>query len=209
MLKRLKQTFTRRPADAQGPAEPDDPRSAMRSAFERQVDALRDVRRALVEATAARRRLALRAEQLEAEATAAGRAAEAAVEAGNDDAARAALRRQQAAEKQMQPYATEATRIAADIERLESSERRLREQVEALRITIDTLDARMTAAEAAARVSASIAAAHEEAGDARIAIELTRRHTTMIEARAEVTALADPDGDWEAAFERADGGSRP
>lgn len=213
VMRRLAQVFR---AKAKSGVQPDaDPFALLEQGFEQQVDLLRDVKRAVVEVTAARRRLELQAEDLRERLPGFEDQAREALAAGDDARARRALARGLDLQRELATFDEQIEHLRREEERLVAAERRLQQRVDAFRTRKEVLGARYTAARATARVGEAVSGLSEEMADVGFALQRAEQHTALLRARGraidELMAeglLEDPLGSerasWEAEFARLD-----
>lgn len=205
MLQRLKRVFRARAAtEAPAPAVEEDPIAALDRSYDQQIALLRDVKRGIVEVTAARRRLELRAEEQRATLPAFEARAREALAAGREDLARAALEERQAIVARLRELDAQVARLRDEQERLSASEARLAQRIELFRTRKEVLKARHAAARASARLSEAVAGLGEEAADTSLALERAEAATAVLRSRGQAL-----DGLLEAGILGAGPGTRP
>lgn len=183
MLKRISAIF-RANANAGFATQPaEDPRLLLDRSYDQQVDMLRDVKRGVVEVTAARRRLELQAEQLRSQLPEFESRALASVQAGRDDLARAALERKAGAEARIRDFEAQIGKLRAEEEGLAAAERRLQAKLDAFRTQKEVLKAQFAAAQASARISEAVTGLSEEGTDVAYAVRRAEEHTAQLRAR--------------------------
>jgi phage shock protein A len=171
-----------------------DPLEQLDAAYEEQAEALRQSRRGVADVVTARKRVELQARSLEGGAARLRDEAQAEVDAGREDAARALLSRRG-------DLLAQAAALQPDLERLRQQESRLQAQVQRLEAKVDafraqreTLKATHSAAEAHTRISEAWAGVSEESADVGLALRRARDRTEALQARADaLDALAAPD----------------
>ncbi|MGD9934487.1 MAG: PspA/IM30 family protein, partial [Dehalococcoidia bacterium] len=102
LLRRLKTVFEAKANTAITAVE--DPREMLDLSYEKQVEMLRDVKRGVVEVTAARRRLELQAEEIRGKLGKFDNQARQGLASGREDLARIALERKAAAQAQLEGF---------------------------------------------------------------------------------------------------------
>ncbi|MGE5595894.1 MAG: PspA/IM30 family protein [Hyphomicrobiales bacterium] len=183
MLKRIKTIFEAKANRALDAAE--DPREMLDLSYEKQLAMLRDVKRGVVEVTAAKRRLQLQAEEHRGQLAKFDARAREAMALGREDLARAALERKQAAAAQIAGFDAQVEQLQAEQDRLVAAERRLAARVEAFRSRKEVVKAQYTAARATVRISESITGLSEEMSDVGFAIQRAEDKTASLRARGD------------------------
>jgi phage shock protein A len=208
----LKRVFESRTAEHVPPASAEeDPLAALDRAYEQQITLLRDVKRGIVEVTAARRRLELRAEEKRAALPAFEDRARAALLDGREDLARAALEERQAVAARLRELDQHIAGLREEQERLSANEALLARKIETFRNRKEVLKARHAAAQASVRLSEAVAGLGEEATDTGFALRRAEAATAALRGRGqaldgllEAGVLGDPTGasQAEAEFDR-------
>lgn len=181
MLKRLSAIF--RANSDHGPAPAEDPRVLLDRSYDQHIDMLRDVKRAVVEVTAARRRLELQAHQLAAKLPGWDAQALSEVQAGREDLARLTLHRRADAEARVGDFQAQVEKLRVEEARLVAAERRLASRVETFRTRKEVLKAQFAAAEATVRITEAVSGLSEETMDAGYAVWRAEEHTAQLRAR--------------------------
>ena len=175
-----------------------------------QAALLQQLRRSLADLATHRRRVELQLTRLRQQSGALDAEAQAAVAAGNDDAARSALTRKVTIDKAVGDLEGRHATLQADEQKMQATAERLAVNVEDFRVRKDTLTARQSAAAARAelhRASRDIGADGSAARD----LESVERHTREMEATADAydeLVASDPTRDaasWDRAFGQDDG----
>lgn len=190
MWKRLKTIFEAKANKALDAAE--DPREMLDLSYEKQVEMLRDVKRGIVEVTAAKRRLALQADELRAQLGKFDNQARQALTSGREDLARLALQRKQDVQAQVDGFDAQVAQLQGEQDRLLQAEQRLAAKVEAFRTKKEVMKAQYTAAKATVRISESVTGLSEEMSDVGIAIQRAEDKTAALRARGDaITELIE------------------
>jgi hypothetical protein len=124
------------------------------SAYERQLEMLTRVRRAVADVATSRMRLELQAAQLEQQISKLGEQSRKAIEAGHGNMAEEADARRGAAEEQLADLRRKYADVQAEEERITAASQRLQAKVDAFRTHKEAIEAAHTAAEAAAAEAA-------------------------------------------------------
>lgn len=181
MLKRLSAIFQAKANKALDHLE--DPREMLDLSYEKQVDMLRDVKRGIVEVTAARRRLELQAEELRGQLPKFDAQAFQAMKAGREDLARVALERKAATQAQVEGFEAQVANLKAEQEQLVAAEQRLQAKVDAFRTKKEVMKAQYTAAKATVRIGEAVTGLSEEMADMGYAIQRAEDKTAQLKSR--------------------------
>lgn len=163
----------------------EDPRETLDCSYERQLDMLRDVKRAIVEVTAARRRLELQAQTHHAELEKLTGQARQALQIGREDLARAALERKQLAEAQLASLEPQIAQLDSEQRRLVEAERRLSAKIEAFRTRKEVVKSQYAAARAQVRIGEAVSGLSEEMADVGYAIQRAEDRIAQLRSRGE------------------------
>ncbi len=181
MLKRLSAIFQAKANKAMDHLE--DPREMLDLSYEKQVTMLRDVKRGIVEVTAARKRLELQAQELRAGLPKFDTQAVQAMKAGREDLARIALERKAQTQAQIDGFETQVERLRAEQDQLVQAEARLAAKVEAFRTKKEVMKAEYTAAKATVRIGEAVTGLSEEMTDVGMAIQRAEDRTAQLKSR--------------------------
>jgi phage shock protein A len=170
----------------------EDPRETLDYGYERQLDLLRNVKRGIVEVTAAKRRLEIQANTLRGNLARMDEQARQALEAGREDLARAVLERKQTGAAQLSGFDAQIAQLDADQQRLSGAESRLAAKIDAFRTRKEVIKAQYTAAQAQVRISEAVTGISEEMADVGYAIQRAEDKTAQLQSRgAAITELID------------------
>jgi phage shock protein A/DNA-binding XRE family transcriptional regulator len=165
---------------------PEDPREALDYSYERQLEMLQRVRRAVADVATSRKRVELQVSQLEQNAAKLVRQVQDALEAGREDVAGDAQTRAAAVQEQLSEMRQQLVALRGEEERLTAASQRLQAKVDAFRTRKETIKASYTADEASRRVRAAFADIGEDAGD----LEVTDAETEISSAVGDASAAA-------------------
>lgn len=157
----------------------------LESTYREQLGHLRQVRRGLAEMTTSRRRVEVRLAQQERESESFEATARAAVERGDDVAARSALTQQQRLRKGIADLRERHAVLREDEAELQRTADELERRIEDFRLRKDTLSARHAAASARSEINAAGTGIASTMSDAGRAMEAAERHTRELEAQAD------------------------
>lgn len=161
----------------------EDPREMLDLSYEKQVDMLRDVKRGIVEVTAARRRLELQADELRNQLPRFDAQALQAMKSGREDLARVALERKASTQTQVEGFEAQVAGLKAEQDQLVAAEQRLQAKVDAFRTKKEVMKAQYTAAKATVRIGEAVTGLSEEMTDIGFAIQRTEDKTAQLKSR--------------------------
>jgi phage shock protein A len=144
----------------------EDPRETLDYSYERTLEMLQKMRRAVADVATSRKRIELQAQQLQASAAKLEGQAKQAVGQGREDLAREALTRRAAIGNQLTELQAQHDQLKAEEAKMVDASQRLQAKVEAFRTRKETMKASYTAAEAQTKVNEAISGISEEMGDA-------------------------------------------
>lgn len=197
LMKRFTTIFRAKANAALDAAE--DPRQMLDYSYERQLALLRDVKRGIVEVTAAKRRLQAQAVELRDRLGQLDGQARQALQAGREDLARAALERKQLAVAQLADFDRQSAQLETEQQRLTTAEARLAAKIEAFRTRKEVVKAQYSAAKAQVRIGEAVTGISEEMADVGYSIQRAEDKTARLQSRGEAIGelidagvLADP-----------------
>jgi phage shock protein A len=162
----------------------EDPAVTLDYSYEKQREMLQKVKKGIADVVTAKKRLELQTQKLEVELPKLDEQARAALGAGREDLARAALERKAFAQQQLQGLDQQIAGLEQQQDKLGESEKRLAAKVEAFRTQKETIKAQYSAAEAQVRIGEAASGIGEEMADTGLAIERARDKTEQMQARA-------------------------
>lgn len=170
----------------------EDPNQALDLSYQKQLEALQQVRRGVADVLTSEKRLELQQNELrQSEAKLQGQAREA-VTQGRDDLARLALTRAQSAQEQLDGLKQQIDQMKAQEQKLEDTAMKLQAKVEAFRTQRETMKAQYTAAKASTQVGESVTGLSEHMADVNMMLDRAREKTAQMQARsAAVDQLMD------------------
>ena len=181
MLKRLFAIFQAKANKAIDHIE--DPREMLDLSYEKQVAMLRDVKRGIVEVTAARKRLELQANELRESLPKFDAQALHAMQAGREDLARLALERKAQSQAEVDGFDAQVERLKAEQDKLVQAEARLAAKVNAFRTRKEVMKAEYTAAKATVRIGEAVTGLSEEMTDVGLAIQRAEDKTAQLKSK--------------------------
>ena len=162
----------------------ENPVEALDLAYQKQLEALQQVRRGVADVVTSEKRLELQAAQLRQSQAKLQAQAKLAVQQGSDDLARLALTRSQTADVQLQSLDQQVLQLKDQEQKLQLTAQRLQTRVEGFRTQKDTLKAQYSAAQASARIGESVTGISRDMTDVNLMLERAQDKTSQMQARA-------------------------
>jgi phage shock protein A len=162
----------------------EDPRETLDYSYERTLEMLQKMRRAVADVATSRKRIELQAQQLQRSAEKLEGQASQAVSQNREDLAREALTRRQAIGTQLTDLQAQHDQLKAEEARMVEASRRLQAKVDSFRIRKETMKANYTAAEAQTKVNEAISGIGEEMGDVGLAMQRAEDKVAQMQARS-------------------------
>jgi phage shock protein A len=162
----------------------EDPRETLDYSYQKQLEQLQKVRRAVAEVATSRKRLELQLAQLQQQGDKLKTQAEQALAGGREDLAREALTRRSGLQAQITSVQQQHAQLDQQEQSLTTASQRLSAKVEAFRTQKETIKATYTAAEAQTRVSEAVSGISEEMSDIGLAMQRAEDKTAQMQARA-------------------------
>ena len=182
LMSRMTMIFKAKASKALDNAE--NPNETLDYSYERQLELLRQTKESVATVATAKTRLQLQASKLADSVATLEQQASAALAAGREDLARAALERKALAQQQLTGLDTQASELAAQQQKLSDTERRLAVKVESFRTQKEVLKAQYSAAEAQAKIADAQTGLSEEFADVGLAVDRAKDKTEQMQARA-------------------------
>jgi len=162
----------------------ENPADMLDLSYEKQMENLTKVRRALADVATARKRLELQATQLQAQAQKLQDQAKQALGQGQEDLARQALARRATIAEQLESLGTQHQQVETQQQQLETTASRLQAQVGAFRTKKETLKASYTASKAQASIGEAVSGISESMTDAGMTLDRAQDKIAQMQARA-------------------------
>ena len=162
----------------------EDPNQALDLSYQKQLEALQQVRRGVADVLTSEKRLELQQQELRQSQTKLQGQAREAVAQGRDDLARLALTRAQTAHEQLDALQQQIDQLKAQEQKLEDTQMKLQAKVEAFRTQRETMKAQYTAAKASTQVGESVTGLSEHMADVNMMLDRARDKTAQMQARA-------------------------
>jgi len=182
VFKRMGAIFQAKANKALDKAE--DPRETLDLSYEKQLENLTKVRKAVADVATARKRIELQAAELQKQADKLQSQAKAALEQNNEDLAREALTRRAALGEQLSDLQTQHDQVAEQEAKLIETSTKLQSQVEEFRTRKETIKATYTAAEAQTKIGEAVTGISDSMGDAGQAMARAQDKIAQMQARA-------------------------
>jgi phage shock protein A len=165
----------------------ENPNEMLDLSYEKMLDQLTQVRRALVDIAASRKRIELQESQLQASIAHLQDQAQAAVTAGRDDLAKEALSRKAAAQEQVDQMEPQHQQLTEQEQKLEQTLDQLQSRVNQFRTQKETLKAEYTASSAVTSVNESVAGISKSISDSGAALQRAQDKISTMQSRAQAT----------------------
>ena len=162
----------------------EDPRETLDYSYQRQLEMLQNVRRALADVATSRKRIELEAAQLQATAVKLDGQAREALAQNREDLAREALTRKAAIGSQLADLQTQHEQLVDEQDKMTEASQRLEAKVESFRTHKETIKASYTAAEATTKVDEAVSGISEEMGDMGLAMQRAQDKVEQMQARS-------------------------
>jgi phage shock protein A len=162
----------------------EDPNEALDLSYQKQLEALQQVRRGVADVLTSEKRLELQAGELRQSQGKLQNQARQALQQGREDVARLALTRAQAAQEQLDGLQLQIEQLKQQEQKLEMTADKLRAKVEAFRTQRETMKAQYTAAKASTQVGEAVTGLSEHMADVNLMLDRAREKTTQMQARS-------------------------
>ena len=162
----------------------EDPGMTLDYSYQKQLEQLQNLRRSIADVVTQQKRLELQKAQLTARIANYDDAARQALQAGNEDLARAALQRKQEVQSQMSTFDSQIEQMKAQQQKFVDMEQRLSTKVEAFRTQKEMVKSQYSAAQAQVRIQESVTGISEEMSDVNLAVERAQDKVLQMQARA-------------------------
>lgn len=160
-------------------------RERLDEAYRTQSTLLSQVRRGVADVATSRKRVEIQLSSLRREIESAGTEARAAVDRGDDQAARRAIERQVTLENAAAELEDRHAQLRDEEDRLQASAGGIERQIEDFRLRKDTLTARYSAAQARSEINDATSGIGSASGEVGQLMADAERHTRELEATAD------------------------
>src|ERR671932_147248 len=175
----------------------ENPSETLDYSYERQLEALQNVKRGVADVVTAKKRLQLQTQQLEQNVVKLDTQARQAVAAGREDLARQALERKSGFQQQLQDLDTQVKQLEDQQQKLVANEKQLEARIEQFRSQKEVIKAQYSAAEAQVRINEAATGIGREMENTGLAIERAKDKTEQMQARAQALDELVASGDVE------------
>jgi phage shock protein A len=165
----------------------ENPNEMLDLSYEKMLEQLTEVRRALVDIAASRKRIELQEVQLQHSVDHLASQAKAAVAQGRDDLAKEALARKAAAQSQIDAMEPQHQQLTEQEEKLTQTLQALQQRVNSFRTQKETLKAQYTASKAVSTINESVSGISKSIGDSGEALQRAQDKIATMQARAQAT----------------------
>ena len=162
----------------------EDPRETLDLSYDKQLENLTKVRRAVADVATARKRIELQANELKNQGDKLQSQAKAALSQGNEDLARTALERRSVIASQLAELQVQHDQVAEQEQKLIATSQRLQAEVESFRTRKETIKATYTAAEAQTHIGEAISGISDSQSDAGAAMQRAQDKIAQMQARS-------------------------
>jgi phage shock protein A len=183
ILRRMSDVFQQKVNAALDSAE--DPSQALDLSYQKQLEALQQVRRNVADVLTSEKRLELQADQLRDSIAKLQGQARAALQQNREDLAREALTRAQGAQAQLDGLTGQIENLKAQEQKLEQTGQKLQDKIAAFRTQKDTMKAQYQAAKAGAHIAETATGLSESMADASMMVDRSRDKIAQMQARSQ------------------------
>ena len=162
----------------------ENPNEMLDYSYEQMLDHITQVRRALVDIAASKKRIELQEQQLQHSVDHLQDQAKAALADGRDDLAREALSRKATAQQQMAGMEPQRQQLTEEEQKMEQTLSALQERVNNFRSQKEVMKAQYTAAQATSAVNEEAAGISKSFGDSGAALQRAQDKIATMQARA-------------------------
>jgi phage shock protein A len=165
----------------------ENPNEMLDYSYEQMLDHITQVRRALVDITASKKRIELQQQQLQHSADHLQDQAKAALAQGREDLAREALSRKAAAQQQIDEMTAQHDQLNEEEQKMTQTLGTLQQRVNDFRTKKEVMKAQYTAASAESSVNEEAAGISRSMGDSGAALQRAQDKIALMQARASAT----------------------
>jgi phage shock protein A len=165
----------------------ENPNEMLDYSYEQMLDHITQVRRALVDITASKKRIELQEQQLQHSADHLQDQAKAALAQGREDLAREALSRKAAAQQQIDEMTAQHDQLNEEEQKMTQTLGTLQQRVNDFRTKKEVMKAQYTAASAESSVNEEAAGISRSMGDSGAALQRAQDKIALMQARASAT----------------------
>ena len=170
----------------------EDPVDALDLSYQKQLEALQQVKRSVAEVLTSEKRLEMQAAALQQTQDKSQAQAKLALQQGREDLARLALTRAQQAQAQADGMQQQIQQLKDQEQRLEVTAQKLSAKVESFRTQRETIKAQYSAAKASTQIGEAVTGLSEQMTDVNLMVERAQDKTQQMQARsAAIDSLVD------------------
>ncbi|HVB13846.1 MAG TPA: PspA/IM30 family protein [Candidatus Dormibacteraeota bacterium] len=170
----------------------EDPVDALDLSYQKQLEALQQVKRSVAEVLTSEKRLEMQAAQLQQTSDKSQTQAKLALQQGREDLARLALTRAQQAQAQLDGMQAQIQQLKDQEQKLEVTAQKLTAKVESFRTQRETIKAQYSAAKASTQIGEAVTGLSEQMTDVNLMMERAQDKTQQMQARsAAIDSLVD------------------
>jgi phage shock protein A len=162
----------------------EDPRETLDYSYQKQLEAVQNVKRGVAEVTTSKKRLELQKTKLEQNMSKLDGQAREALKLNREDLAKLALERKKQLELELEGLTRQIAELQKEQEKLSAMEKRLSTKVAVFRTKKETIKAQYSAAEAQVKINEAVGGISEEMSDVGLAIQRAEEKTETMKARA-------------------------
>ncbi|MGH7611859.1 MAG: PspA/IM30 family protein [Candidatus Dormibacteria bacterium] len=162
----------------------ENPVDALDLSYQKQLEALQQVRRSVAEVVTSEKRLEMQQAQLQQTQEKSQSQAKLALQQGREDLARLALTRAQQAQTQADGMQQQIQQLKDQQQRLEITAQTLTSKVESFRTQRETMKAQYSAAKASTQIGEAVTGLSEQMTDVNLMMERAQDKTQQMQARA-------------------------
>ncbi len=182
IMRRMSDVFQQKVSKVLDRAE--DPVEAIDLSYQKQLEALQQVRRSVAEVLTSEKRLEMQAAQLQQSQTKLQGQARLALQQGREDLAKLALTRSQTAQSQLDGLQQQIQQMKDQEQKLELTAQKLQAKVESFRTQRETLKAQYSAAQASTKIGEAVTGLSDQMADVTMMTERAQDRITQMQARA-------------------------
>ncbi|HVA21259.1 MAG TPA: PspA/IM30 family protein [Candidatus Micrarchaeia archaeon] len=182
IMRRMSDVFQQKVTKVLDRAE--DPVQAIDLSYQKQLEALQQVRRSVAEVLTSEKRLEMQAAQLQQSGDKLQGQARLALQQGREDLAKLALTRAQNAQTQLDGLQQQIQQMKDQEQKLELTAQKLQAKVESFRTQRETLKAQYSAAQASTKIGEAVTGLSDQMADVTMMTERAQDRITQMQARA-------------------------
>ncbi len=182
IMRRMSDVFQQKVTKVLDRAE--DPVEAIDLSYQKQLEALQQVRRSVAEVLTSEKRLEMQAAQLQQSDARLQSQAKLALQQGREDLAKLALTRAQNAKGQLDALQQQIVQMKDQEQKLEITAQKLQAKVESFRTQRETLKAQYSAAQASTKIGEAVTGLSDQMADVTMMTERAQDRITQMQARA-------------------------